>query len=261
MDFGLQNKTALVLAGGGGLGGAIAASLAKEGAKVVVADVDYKAAKSAADVINRSGARAHPIGWDIGKGDEAPARIGEVETMFGAINILVNNTGGPPPGPAAGVAADIWSRHFETMVLSVIRITDLVLPGMQKRGWGRVITSVSSGVIAPIPNLAVSNALRSSLVGWSKSLASEVARDGVTVNVVLPGRIATDRIRFLDEAKARREGRTTEDVESDSVVSIPLGRYGTPKEYGDVVAFLASTASSYITGSIVRVDGGYIPSI
>lgn len=147
------------------------------------------------------------------------------------------------------------------MVLPVIAITDRVLPQMLARNWGRIITSTSSGVIAPIPNLAVSNALRMSLVGWSKTLAREVGRKGVTVNIVLPGRIATDRIRFLDEQKAKRESRSVADVSAESTSSIPVGRYGDPQEYGDTVAFLASARASYITGSIIRVDGGLIASI
>ncbi len=147
------------------------------------------------------------------------------------------------------------------MVLSVIAITDRVLPGMRERKWGRVITSTSSGVVSPIPNLAISNTLRLSLVGWSKSLAREVGKDGVTANIILPGRIATDRIRFLDQAKARRGGRTVEDVETESVSNIPLGRYGQPEEYAAAVAFLASERAAYITGSVIRVDGGLIASV
>ena len=147
------------------------------------------------------------------------------------------------------------------MVLSVIGLTDRVLPSMRARRWGRIVTSTSSGVVAPIPNLAVSNALRLSLVGWSKTLAREVAADGITANIILPGRIATDRIRFLDEQKAKREGKPLEAVVAESTASIPAGRYGRPEEYGDAVAFLASQRASYITGSIIRVDGGYIASI
>ena len=144
---------------------------------------------------------------------------------------------------------------------SLISLTDHVLPGMRERGWGRVVTSTSSGVVAPIPNLGLSNALRSSLVGWSKTLSREVGPFGITANVILPGRIATARIPQLDVAKAAREGRAVDDVVAESTKSIPLQRYGTPEEYAGVVAFLASERASYINGSVVRVDGGMIPSI
>jgi 3-oxoacyl-[acyl-carrier protein] reductase len=154
----------------------------------------------------------------------------------------------------------VWTQHFQAMVLSIIAITDRVLPGMREKHWGRIITSTSSGVVSPIPNLGISNALRLSLVGWSKTLAREVGSDGITANVILPGRIATDRIKFLDEAKAKREGRTVEDVAAESTRTIPVGRYGKPEEYGAVVAFLASERAAYITGSVIRVDGGLIAS-
>ena len=144
---------------------------------------------------------------------------------------------------------------------SVIKVTDRVLPAMRERGWGWVITSTSSGVVSPIPNLGLSNTLRSSLVGWSKTLAAEVGCYGITSNIVLPGRVATARIKFLDEAKASRESRPIEEVVAESVASIPLGRYGRPEEYSKVVTFLASTAASYITGSIIRIDGGYISAV
>jgi 3-oxoacyl-[acyl-carrier protein] reductase len=147
------------------------------------------------------------------------------------------------------------------MVLSVIGVTDRVIPGMRARKWGRVVTSASSGVIAPIPNLGISNSLRLTLIGWSKTLAREVAGDGVTVNVVVPGRIATDRIRFLDEQKAARESRSVEEVSRESINAIPRGRYGLPQDYADMVAFLASARADYVTGSTVRVDGGLIASI
>jgi 3-oxoacyl-[acyl-carrier protein] reductase len=146
------------------------------------------------------------------------------------------------------------------MVLSVIAITDRVLPGMKSRGWGRIVTSTSSGIVSPIPNLAISNALRLSLVGWSKTLAREAGKDGITANIVVPGRIATARVAFLDAAKAKREGRSVEDVAAESAAVIPLGRYGRPEEYADVVAFLASERAAFITGSVIRVDGGMIAS-
>jgi 3-oxoacyl-[acyl-carrier protein] reductase len=152
-------------------------------------------------------------------------------------------------------------REFETMALSVVALTDRVLPGMRRRRWGRIITSTTSGVVAPIPNLAISTALRLSLVGWSKTLSREVGRDGVTANIVVPGWIATKRVSFLDEQKAKRENRSVQEVAPESASSIPVGRYGEPQEYADVVTFLASPRESYINGSTIRADGGLIASI
>lgn len=261
MDFGLKNKTALVLGGGGGLGRAISIALAAEGAKIAVADIDPKSITETEAALARVGCVSLGLPWDLGDLSQIDARIARVEAELGSVDILINITGGPPPTPAAGQDPALWSKHFQAMVLSVIAITDRVLPGMRQRHWGRVITSTSSGVVSPIPNLGISNALRLSLVGWSKTLAREVGKDGVTANVILPGRIATDRIKFLDEAKAKREGRTVEDVAAESEASIPVGRYGRPEEYGAVVAFLASDRAAYITGSVIRVDGGLIASV
>ncbi len=261
MDLGLNDRTALVMGAGGGLGGAIAATLAAEGARVAVADIDLAAAERTASAIAARGGRALPVAWDLADLGMIAGNLARIEAELGPVDVLVNNTGGPPPTPVAGQDPAQWSKHFGAMVLSVIAITDAVLPGMRARKWGRVITSTSSGVVAPIANLGISNALRLSLVGWSKTLAREVGGDGITCNIVLPGRIATARISYLDEQKAKREGRTVEDVARESTASIPVGRYGNPQEYGDVVAFLASARASYITGSIIRIDGGLIPSI
>lgn len=261
MDLGLRGKISLVLGGGGGLGRAIAKALAAEGATVAVADIDQEAAGRSAREIEAAGGTALPLVWDLGDLTSIETHVAAVEDRFGPIEVLVNITGGPPPTQTSGQSAEVWAKHFHAMVLSVIAITDRVIPGMRPRGWGRIITSTSSGVVAPIPGLGISNALRSSLVGWSKTLAREVARDGITANVIVPGRIATDRIRFLDEAKAKREGRSVEAVTAESTGAIPMGRYGQPEEYADAVTFLASERASYITGSIIRIDGGLIASI
>jgi 3-oxoacyl-[acyl-carrier protein] reductase len=260
MDLGLDGKVALVLGAGGGLGGAIARTLAAEGALVAAADLNLDAAEKTVADIRQAGGTAEAIGWDLAELASIDGHVAEIESKLGAVNILVNNTGGPPPTPAAGQDLAVWSKHFESMVLSVIGITDRVLPGMRAAGWGRIITSTSSGVVAPIANLGISNALRLSLVGWSKTLAREVGRDGITANIVLPGRIA-QRISFLDEQKAKRENRPVADVSTESTASIPIGRYGEPQEYADVVTFLASTRASYLTGSVIRIDGGLIQSI
>ncbi|MCD2513412.1 SDR family oxidoreductase [Comamonas endophytica] len=261
MDLGLNGKTALVLGAGGGLGGAIARTLAREGAQVALADIDLAAARAVADEINASGAKAIALQWDLGDLAVIEPNILHIESELGPVDVLVNNTGGPPPTPVAGQSSALWSKHFQSMVMSVIAITDRVLPGMRERRFGRIVTSTSSGVVAPIANLGLSNALRMTLLGWSKTLAREVGRDGITSNIVLPGRVATARIQFLDEQKAQREGRAVEEVSRESTAAIPVGRYGDPQEYADVVAFLASSRASYVTGSVVRVDGGLLANV
>ena len=261
MDLGLHGKTALVLGAGGGLGRAIAKSLARRAHASLAGDIKAEYLEPTLQDIAEAGSEGLPLTWDLADLSLIDGHVASIERRFGPVDVLINNTGGPPPTPASGQAPELWSKHFQAMVLSVIALTDRVLPGMRERKWGRIITSTSSGVVAPIPNLGISNALRLSLVGWSKTLAREVGRDGITANIVLPGRVATKRILFLDQAKAERENRPVEEVTAESTGSIPVGRYGDPEEYADVVTFLASERASYMTGSVIRVDGGLIASI
>jgi 3-oxoacyl-[acyl-carrier protein] reductase len=261
MDLGIKNKTALVFGAGSGLGRAMALSLSKEGAKVALAGRNVANLEETAKIIKAAGGQAYCIAWDLGNLSAIDELFTKIEKNLGPVDILVNNTGGPPPATAAGQSTALWIEKFQEMVLSVIAITDRAIPGMKQRGWGRIITSTSSGAIIPIANLGISNTLRASLHAWSKTLSRELAPHGITANIIVPGRIATDRIRFLDESRAKRENISLETVEADSLKSIPIGRLGRPEEYGDTAAFLASQPASYITGSVIRVDGGNIPNI
>jgi len=261
MDLGIKGKVALVLASSRGLGQAMAVSLAREGVKVAVTGRSLDGLQKSVELIQAAGGTALALNWDLSDASVIDALVTRVEKELGPIDILINNTGGPPPTPAAGQDPALWQKSFNDMVLSLIAITDRVLPGMRQRKWGRIITSTTSGAIAPIKNLAISNTLRAALLAWSKTLATEVAADGVTVNIIMPGRVATDRLRQLDEAKAKRDGANYEDVVKQMIKQIPVGRYGDPKEYGDTAAFLASQNASFITGSVMRVDGGQIQAI
>lgn len=261
MDLGLKGKTALVLGASSGLGRAIALSLAAEGARVAIAGRRAEKLAETLALFPANAPQGLALEWDLAYLSVISANITKVEAAFGGIDILVNNTGGPPPTTAQGQSPDLWQENFAKMVLPVFAITDAVLPGMKARKFGRIITCTSSGVVMPIPNLAMSNTLRTSLHGWSKTLAREVAKDGITVNTIMPGRILTERITFLDGQKAKREGKDIAAVEAESIATIPMGRYGDPQEFGDAVAFLASTRAGYITGSSLRVDGGLIGAV
>ncbi|HEY6628630.1 MAG TPA: SDR family oxidoreductase [Acidimicrobiia bacterium] len=261
MNLGLSGKTALVVGGSNGLGRGVALTLAREGARVAVAGRDLDAAATTVAMIAAEGGEAMPVRLDLTDFSSLDAAVETIRSHFGDVAILFNNSGGPPPSTAANQPVDLWRAQFEAMVLGVIALTDRILPGMRKAGWGRIVTNTSSGVLAPIPNLAISNALRLSLVGWSKTLAREVAPEGITVNIVVPGRIATGRVRALDEARAARENTSVEAAEAASIAAIPIGRYGDPEEFAAAVAFLASAQASFITGTMLRVDGGQTPSI
>jgi 3-oxoacyl-[acyl-carrier protein] reductase len=254
MDLGFEKRHALVTGASRGLGRAIALALAAEGAEVVAVARSLERLNELAREISAGRGTITARACDL---TDASA-IDSLSSLLQQVDILVLNTGGPPPGPAADTSDAVWSKQFEAMFLSAIRLTRLALPGMRKRGFGRILAVVSSGVIQPIANLGISNALRAALVGWAKTLASEVAGEGITVNCIAPGRIATDRVAELDQGRAKREGIDLAQVEKESRAAIPAGRYGDAAEFAAVAAFLASPRASYVTGGIIRVDGGMI---
>lgn len=263
MDLGIQGKRALVLGGNRGIGQGIAQALVGEGVHVAITGRDAARMAAAVDelqAVNRS-VQVKAFAADLADTAGLAALAAQITATFGPIDILVNNTGGPGYGGASGRGAAEWHSSFNEMVLSVITLTDAFLPGMRSRGWGRVMTVVSSGVVQPIPILGVSNSLRNALVTWSKTLSAEVAKEGVTVNVLVPGRIDTERVRLTDAAVAQKEGITAEEARRRSTATIPMGRYGAPAEFGALAAFVAGQPASYITGSMLRCDGGNIRSV
>lgn len=261
MDLGLTGKRALVLGGSRGLGAACARGLAREGAVVIAAARSQQDAKAWIDRETPEVAqRLSTHALDLSSRASVDA-LADAVLAQGGVDILVNNSGGPPPGPAAGMALELWLKQFEAMAGHLFHLTGRLLPPMLERSWGRVITIASSGIEQPIANLALSNGIRMAVLGWSKTLSAEVAAQGVTVNLVLPGRIHTDRVDQLDQAAATKQGKSREDVAKASQALIPAGRYGKPEEFADAVVFLASQRASYITGSKLRVDGGMIRGV
>jgi 3-oxoacyl-[acyl-carrier protein] reductase len=262
MDLGLKGKRALVMGGSRGIGRGIAAALAGEGVDVAIVSRDQAALdRTAAEIREETGTEVLPIAADLADRAALAAAFAAIESKLGGVDILVNNSGGPPPSGVSAIDPELWRRQFEMMVLNVIGLTDLAVPGMKSRSWGRVMTVASSAVIQPIPSIGVSNTLRSALVGWSKTLAGEVGRFGITVNMLLPGRIATQRVAQIDATVAAAQGKTQAEIAARSAAEIPVGRYGTIEEFGAVAAFLASPKAAYVTGSMIRIDGGATRSV
>jgi 3-oxoacyl-[acyl-carrier protein] reductase len=257
MDLGLKDRTALVCASTGGLGEATARALAAEGADVVVSGRRGDRARAiAADLPSAVGVQV-----DLTADDGPGTLLAAATEAFGDVDILVLNGPGPPPGTAADMTSSDVTASVDTLLRPQQALVASTLPGMRSRGWGRILAVGSSGIVAPLPNLALSNLGRSALAGYLKTLAAETAADGVTVNLLLPGRIATDRTVQIDRAAAERTGRAVSEVEAESQAGIPAGRYGRPDEFGAVAAFLCSEHASYVTGTALRCDGGMVATL
>jgi len=248
VNLGIEGRVALVMGASKGLGRASAAALAREGARVAISSRSAERIESAAaEIASEAGAEVRGFAADTDALDELPALIQRVRADLGPVDILVTNTGGPPLGAEFERAE--WERAYRSLVLAPLALIDAVVPDMRERGWGRIVNVTSISTKEPIPGLMLSNSHRLAAVGAFKTLSRELARDGILLNSVAPGRIATDRI-------AGMTGTSLEELRNTPQPDIPVGRLGTPEEFGDVVAFLCSMRASYVNGVNLPVDGG-----
>jgi 3-oxoacyl-[acyl-carrier protein] reductase len=262
MDLGLQGKVALVMAASKGLGRAVATELAREGARVVISSRDEDTlAQTAAEINEEMGAEVAHHAADITRAGDVSALVSHAADRFGGVDVLVNNTGGPPAGTFDDFDDEGWQFAFELVLLSLIRAVRGVLPLMRERGGGRIVNIASSSIKQPIENLILSNTFRAGIAGLAKSLSIELAPDGILVNTIGPGRIATARSQSMDASRAAALGVPVEEVRGQVESQIPLGRYGTPEELARLATFLASPANSYVTGQAILVDGGMVRAL
>lgn len=255
MDFGLRGRCALVCASTAGLGRATAEALAAEGARVVISGRRQGLAEEIAAAL--PGAEA--VRCDITDEGAAHRLVNDAREALGAeIDMVVLNGPGPTPSGAEDISVDDTRAAIESLMLFPQSVVEQILPTMREQGWGRILSIGSYGVLEPLEDLVLSNIGRSALAAYLKTLAGEVASEGVTVNMLLPGRIDTERVRGLDSGRAARDNRTAEAVAAEYAATIPAARYGTAEEFGAVAAFLCSQQAAYITGSAVRCDGGLV---
>jgi 3-oxoacyl-[acyl-carrier protein] reductase len=262
MQSGLEGKIALVTAASKGLGKASALALAREGCSLAICSRDADTIEwTAAEIRAETGRPVLAMQADLTHPNEIDQLVAATLKAYGRIDILVSNTGGPPPGRFTDVEDTDWQRAFDSLLMPAVRLTRAVLPGMQAQGSGRILYITSGSVKQPIPNLILSNALRAAVTAMMKTLATQVAGQGITANCVAPGRIDTDRVQELDTLVAAKTGETVDQVRLASSARIPAGRYGRPAEFANAILFLASEAASYITGTTMVVDGGQISTL
>lgn len=261
MKLGLEGRRVLVGGATGGLGSAIATTMADEGARLLLWARDAQRLDELAGRLRASGTDVATVAADATSPDAPAIVLDAVERTLGGVDVLVLNAGGPPPVAPLATTPEDWRTALQLLLLTPVGIATGLAPGMRTRRWGRIVAVLSSGILEPIPNLVYSNAGRSALASWLKTVAGPLAADGVTVNGVVPGRIATARTEALDAARASATGSTSADVRRASEATIPAGRYGDPAEFAAAVCFLASEAAGYQTGELVRVDGGLVRSL
>jgi 3-oxoacyl-[acyl-carrier protein] reductase len=262
MDLGLKGKIALVAAASRGLGLAVAEELAREGAHLVMCARGEEALSAAAANIRRTyGVEVVDVLADLSNVDEVQRVISRATDAFGHVDVLVTNSGGPPAGPFETHSAAAWDAAVRQNLVSVVELTRGVLPGMRERRWGRIINITSIAVKQPVDNLILSNSVRAAVTGFARTLANEVAPHNITVNNVMPGYTRTRRVEELAQKNASLKGTTPETELSVWEKQIPMARLGEPREFGAMVAFLASERASYVTAQSIAVDGGWIKSL
>ncbi|MGM0898948.1 MAG: SDR family oxidoreductase [Bacillota bacterium] len=263
MDLGLKEKVVVVTASSKGLGKASALEFAKEGAIVIISSRRQEAVEAtAAEMRTESGnEKIHAYACDMSKAGDITQLFQQVSDKFGRIDVLVNNTGGPKAGGFDSMSDEDWYAAFDQNLLSYIRTCREVLPYMKKQQFGRIVNISSSSTKEVIDGLILSNTMRAGMVGFAKTLAREVAGDNIMVNTVGPGKISTDRVAELNQAAADRQGLSPEEVMKNTEAQIPRGRLGEPAEFARTVAFLASSANSYVTGQSIVVDGGFLKAL
>ena len=262
MDLGLRGKVALVAAASRGLGRAIAEAFAAEGATLVICARGREALEETrASIVERTGAEVEAIVADVATSEGVTFAWERARDRFGRVDILVTNAGGPPSGPFETHDWAAWQRAVDLTLRSAVELARLVLPGMKERRWGRIINVTSIAVKQPVDGLMLSNSLRAAVTGFARTLANEVARDGITVNNMMPGFTRTERVEQLNAATAQREGIEPAEVARRIESQIPMRRLGEPHEFAALAAFLASERASYITAQSIAVDGGWIRGV
>jgi 3-oxoacyl-[acyl-carrier protein] reductase len=257
MRIDLSGRVAVVSGASTGLGRAIAQGLAHAGADVVIGSRrDDAIARAAEEIAQSTGRTAVGVPVDVSRTEGAERLLQTALTRFRRLDILVVNAGGPPAGSGLTLTDTQWEQAFQQNLMSAVRLIRGAVPAMKELKWGRIITVITSGVKVPIPNLVMSNVFRSGVVALTKTLSLELAPHGILVNNLAPGRIHTDRLRWLDETRAKEAHRPVEEIERESAASIPAGRYGDPQEFANMAVFLASDQASYITGTTICIDGG-----
>jgi len=258
VDFGLRNRVALVAAASKGLGRAVAEELGTEGARVVICARHESELETTRAAIASAGAEVTPVVADLSTREGVDASAHAALRRYGQIDILVTNAGGPPAGPFEQHSWEQWEQAVNLTLRSAVELTRHALPGMRERRWGRIINITSIAVKQPVDGLILSNSIRAAVTGWARTLANEVASEGVTVNNVLPGYTRTDRVMQLNAVRAKAEGVAVEEIQRRIDQQIPMRRLGDPREFAAMVAFLASDRASYITAQSIAVDGGWI---